>query len=392
MIRQLETDDCGQAVVRYLLASMSKCRAYEAFPVRRRCDSLIGIKDELADRGIATDGFEISWSDLAQLPPLTIVRTVRLERGHFMVLTGKSRRFYRFFDPARGDVKIKRRKGEDLDVTSALTYVSGRPEKIPAVRPLRRSESWLLSGLPLAESAVASIAVGALHSRRGLQLAVSLAVLAVFVLVHFGQALAVGHRLDEEFVLPYLRLHPKGRDYPWLLKVKSRILTERSLLFGTVGAFGLLAYMLLSFGLPYFVGASFCGVTGTLLAVLARRLRLRAAGGAAVAEDEFLRSLKKRRLEAEHYRRSCRLAALALWSTVGRWVLMALCALLSAAVLATYLGTVTVESVLSTALAYLVFGTVFSGLFEKLGTTDFSLQELSKLERSAYELLCPKRG
>ena len=60
MIKQIEKNDCGQTTVRYILSKFSKCNYYASYPLKRKCDNVFQIKEELSDNGLLYDCYELN--------------------------------------------------------------------------------------------------------------------------------------------------------------------------------------------------------------------------------------------------------------------------------------------------------------------------------------------
>lgn len=83
MIKQIEKNDCGQTTVRYILSKFSKCNYYASYPLKRKCDNVFQIKEELSDNGLLYDCYELNNDKLNLLKPNSIVRIEKENIGHF---------------------------------------------------------------------------------------------------------------------------------------------------------------------------------------------------------------------------------------------------------------------------------------------------------------------
>lgn len=91
MIKQIEKNDCGQTTVRYILSKVSKCNYYASYPLKRKCDNVFQIKEELSDNGLLYDCYELNNDKLNLLKPNSILRIEKENIGHFLVLIEKKK-------------------------------------------------------------------------------------------------------------------------------------------------------------------------------------------------------------------------------------------------------------------------------------------------------------
>lgn len=150
MIKQIEKNDCGQTTVRYILSKVSKCNYYASYPLKRKCDNVFQIKEELSDNGLLYDCYELNNDKLNLLKPNSIVRIEKENIGHFLVLIEKKKNKYKLYDPI-GKIYWINRNEIDFKVTSALFFKSGKVKKIQPLSTLKTMEYIKLALISILE-------------------------------------------------------------------------------------------------------------------------------------------------------------------------------------------------------------------------------------------------
>ena len=88
MIKQIEKNDCGQTTVRYILSKFSKCNYYASYPLKRKCDNVFQIKEELSDNGLIYDCYELNNDKIIAMHSKIEIRANIIYSIVFKVLNG----------------------------------------------------------------------------------------------------------------------------------------------------------------------------------------------------------------------------------------------------------------------------------------------------------------
>ena len=389
MIRQLEKDDCGAAVLRYVLKARSHDRNYAFYPPRRRCDSLLSIKDELQSRGLNSTGVALDRSDLSAVPPGSILRSDRLGHNHFWVLVSRKKDCLVMFDPNRGRVRLRPSDSNPV-FTSALIIKEGRPEPLARLKTVSLKYRLALSLISIMECGAAALTLVA--ADRGLWLWSILGAALILLLagLHWWAVKSKMRHLDEKFLLTYLNRFPKERDYGYLLSIRTKIALGPAQVYGTIAGCGLIFFLLLTLGLPLFIGSLTVGVAFAVLAYLTRRWADKCRSVSAAEEDEFRASMRRQKIDRDKFFRSSRYGDKYAGTIFLRWMLKGLiCGAVSMGIMKAQ-SRFSLDSFIAQFGALLLIGNLAVTLATGIKNLEPDLQELSRLNPYAYELLCEK--
>lgn len=221
MIKQIEKNDCGQTTVRYILSKFSKCNYYASYPLKRKCDNVFQIKEELSDNGLIYDCYELNNDKLNLLKPNSIVRIEKENIGHFLVLIEKRKNKYKLYDPI-GKIYWIKENEIDFKVTSALFFKSGKVKKIQPLSTLKTMEYIKLALISILECIAIILSLFFASIGNGLFTLISVIFFLLLLGVLLLNTYSLSKKLDDKFVLKYLSKHLNAGDYKYVLKVKEK--------------------------------------------------------------------------------------------------------------------------------------------------------------------------
>lgn len=385
MIKQIEKNDCGQAVVRYILSSFSNCNHYASYPLKRKCDNVFQIKEELNDNGLLYECFEISNDKLNLLKINSILRIEKEDVGHFLVLIDKKKNKYKFYDPI-GKIYWIKKKDIDFKSTSALFYKSGKVKKIQPIRPLKLFEYIKFALISILECIAIICSLFFASVGNALFTLISIIIFVFLICVLLLNIYFISKNLDDKFVLKYLSKHPNTTDYKFVLKIKEKILTNPLIVFGSLTCFGVIIYVLLSSGIQYLLALIFIVIADLLITLLSKRKIKITYDKIVYNEDNFLKSVKRKSLNINEYKAAQKNSYIYSGYKMINSFIEIILSLIFSSVILVLEQRLKIEHVIQVT-CYIYFLFLFiKSIFVKLKNIDLYYQELSKLHKDAYEI------
>lgn len=383
---QLERDDCGKAVVKYLLMKMSKDKHYLCKGIRRKCDSLVSIKDELFSYGIVSRGIALSSSELSKLKKNSIVRIEKNEVGHFIVFLERKKNKYYFYDPMKDKMCIKNIR--DVKVTSALIVEEKKIKKLPAMRFLKLEEHLILAFLSVLEAIATIFSLGMLQHQQSFAI-ICLSVFVMLILFHVLYLFELEKKLSKRFMFPYLKKCLNFKDYKKIQEVKMDFIRVPATVYSTISLTGVLLYLLLVIGLPYFVSILICCLSFFFIDLFVRRIADKRNMIIQQYEDSFINKLKKKSFQLEAYEASLKEGKIVAWIIMMKNIIKCIIAFIFALTTAILYKQVYLEFIVQLIITYFSLSLVMNRLFKNIMDLDFYHMKLSLLDGYSYELLVP---
>lgn len=292
MIIQLEKDDCGKAVVKYLLMKFSNDKHYLCKGFKRKCDSLLSIKDELFSYGIVSTGVSITSIELHKIKKYSIVRIEEKEKGHFIVFLKRKKNKYCFYDPSRGVVWIKDTK--TVKVSSALIVEKKEIKPLPKIRFLKVHEHITLALLSVFEAVMTVFSFGLLQHQQSFSI-ISFGIFLILILLHLLYLFKLERELSSRFMFPYFKKVMNYKDYKKLQEVKMDLIKVPSTVYSMISLTGVMIYLLLVIGLPYLISILVCGLSFFLIEYIVDKVIMKRSRRSEKYEDIFINGLKDRK-------------------------------------------------------------------------------------------------
>lgn len=385
MIKQIEKNDCGQTTVRYILSKFSKCNYYASYPLKRKCDNVFQIKEELSDNGLLYDCYELNNDKLNLLKPNSIVRIEKENTGHFLVLIEKKKNKYKLYDPI-GKIYWIKRNEIDFKVTSALFFKSGKVKKIQPLSTLKTMEYIKLALISILECIAIILSLFFASIGNGLFTLISVIIFLLLLSVLLLNTYSLSKKLDDKFVLKYLSKHLNTLDYKYVLKVKEKIIVNPLLVYGSITCFGVVIYVLLSSGIQYLLATTFVILADLLVTIILKRKLKIIYDKIEYNEDNFLKSIKRKSIAIKEYKDAQKYSyKFSLYKSIN-YIVDVLLSLIFSSVILVLEERLKIEHLIQvTCFIYFLFLFIKS-IFSRLKNVDLYCQELSKLHKDAYEI------
>ena len=373
MIKQIEKNDCGQTTVRYILSKFSKCNYYASYPLKRKCDNVFQIKEELSDNGLLYDCYELNNDKLNLLKPNSIVRIEKENIGHFLVLIEKKKNKYKLYDPI-GKIYWIKRNEIDFKVTSALFFKSGKVKKIQPLSTLKTMEYIKLALISILECIAIILSLFFASIGNGLFTLISVIIFLLLLNVLLLNTYSLSKKLDDKFVLKYM------------LKGKEKIIVNPLLVYDSITCFGVVIYVLLSSGIQYLLATTFVILADLLVTIILKRKLKIIYDKIEYNEDNFLKSIKRKSIAIKEYKDAQKYSyKFSLYKSIN-YIVDVLLSLIFSSVILVLEERLKIEHLIQvTCFIYFLFLFIKS-IFSRLKNVDLYCQELSKLHKDAYEI------
>lgn len=231
MVYQSLNDDCGKACVRNVLCMLFKDDYYATQLLTSSCNDFYSIRSELERFDIKYVSYEVK--DLSVISKKRLPGIAQVNHGgrtHFVVVESITNRRVNVLDPQFGKLSLKMEEFKEVFLGRIILKdgVGEKPDILKG-RMLKISDNlaYLFCFISECLSFAGMVLFSGMEDAFSYSLFASL-LLLVFILLQNYLNVTILHRLEKEFLIPYMKMSKDSSDFMILSKILHTETAKRS--------------------------------------------------------------------------------------------------------------------------------------------------------------------